>query len=573
MIRYQPKHRARSGARLACLRATTLGVALVGLVISSGAIAAPARPGTLAVPCAALGERIPALSATRIVSVEAIASGTEKIGGQPIGEHCRVVGAINERKGANDMPLAIGFEIRLPHDWNGRFWYQANGGIDGNLVPAMGNLGGGPLTNALHQGFAVVSSDAGHANKLTRGPGFGYDPQARLDYGYRTVGTLTPIAKAIVEAAYGRPADKSYIGGCSNGGRHAMVAASRYPEMFDGYLIGAPGYRLPLAAVANIFGAQQYARIATDPKDLSTAFTDAERALVARSVLERCDAIDGLADGMIMAGKACQSKFRLADDVPTCAGERDGSCLSAEQKRAIGAIFAGATTADGKPFYAPFPFDAGIRGSGVKQWEFDAPFKRDSGAVGMIFAVPPVDPRGFDASKFVLETPVEQLLERVSATDPLFQESALSFMNPIEPTRLDGALKRGGRILAFHGNSDAIFSVADTEAWIDGLHANHGQKAGEFARLFKVPGMDHCRGGPSADQFDLITPLVRWVEHGEAPASVVASVRGAGNAGGVNEELPTDWSPSRTRLLCPYPQVAFHDGKGDPEAASSFACR
>lgn len=554
-------------------RAGGLALILAGVLASTAALGAPARPGALDAGCDALATRLGGLPATRILAVDTVAAGAESIGGQPIGEHCRVQGAINERKGANDMPLAIGFEMRLPRDWNGRFWYQANGGIDGNVHPAMGNIGGGPVTNALAQGFAVVSSDAGHANKLTRGPGFGYDPQARLDYGYQAVGTLTPVAKAIVEAAYGRGPDTSYIGGCSNGGRHAMVAASRYPQMFDGYLVGAPGYRLPLAAVANIFGAQQYAKVATDPKDLSTAFTDAERALVAASVLARCDALDGLADGMIMAGRACQAEFSLADHVPTCSGARDGTCLSADQKRAVGAIFAGATTADGKPFYAPFHFDAGILGTGVKRWEFEAPLKLDSGAVGMIFGVPPVNPKGFDGPKFVLETPIERMLTLVAATDDTFKESALSFMMPVEPTRLEGVAARGGKMLAYHGNSDAIFSVADTEAWIDGLDANHGGKAASFARLFKVPGMDHCRGGPSADQFDMITPLVQWVEQGVAPDGIVASVRGPGNPGGANEELPAAWSPERTRLLCPYPQVAAYDGKGDPERASSFACR
>jgi feruloyl esterase len=547
----------------------------VGLaVVSTMAPAATktARPGPLAVSCEQLSESLGGLAQTRIQSVEAVGAGVESVAGEPIGAHCRVLGAMQERTGANGMPLAIGFEMRLPQDWNGRLWYQANGGIDGNVVPATGSVGGGPVTNALSQGFAVVSSDAGHSNRLTRGPGFGYDPQARLDYGYQTVGKLMPVAVQIAAAAYGREPDTRYIGGCSNGGRHALVAASRYPEMFDGYLVGAPGYRLPLAAIANIFGAQQYAKVATDPADLSTAFTLDERRTVAGAVLRKCDALDGLSDGMVMAGKACQAEFDLARDVPTCESGRDGSCLTADQKDAIGAIFAGARTTGGEPFYAPFPFDAGLAGSGVTRWEFTAPLKLDSGAVGMIWAVPPVDPKGFDGAKFVLGTPVDELLAMVAATDETFRESALSFMMPKEPTNLRAAKDAGARILAYHGNSDAIFSVADTEAWIDGLNATHNGNASDFARLFKVPGMDHCRGGPAADQFDLITPLVRWVEQGEAPESIVASVRGPGNPGGANEEVPAGWSATRTRLLCPYPQTPVFTGRGDAESADSFRC-
>ena len=154
---------------------------------------------------------------------------------------------------------AIGFEMRLPTAWNGRFFYQANGGIDGSVVTATGPVGPAPLDNALHQGFAVISSDAGHT--AAQDASFGIDPQARLDYGYQAVGKLTPMARNTIRVAYGKAPDRSYIGGCSNGGRHAMVAASRYADLYDGFLVGDPGYRLPLAAVANIAAYQGYATV------------------------------------------------------------------------------------------------------------------------------------------------------------------------------------------------------------------------------------------------------------------------------------------------------------------------
>lgn len=126
---------------------------------------------------------------------------------------------MHERKGGDGRDYAIAFEMRLPLAWNGRFYYQGNGGLDGAVVPALGALGGGPLTGALAQGFAVISSDAGHTGPQT--PFFGLEAQARLDYGYQAVAKLTPMAKALIAAAYGRGPDRSYIGGCSNGGRHA----------------------------------------------------------------------------------------------------------------------------------------------------------------------------------------------------------------------------------------------------------------------------------------------------------------------------------------------------------------
>ena len=203
---------------------------------------------------------------TTLASAALVPAGKLQVGGQPVGEHCLVTGRMHERLSPVDgQAYAIGFEMRLPRDWNGRFFYQGNGGLDGLIPPAVGAVsGGGPLTHALAQGFAVISSDAGHSVKQL--PLFGQDPQARLDYGYQAVAKLTPMAKALVAAGYGRAPDRSYFSGCSNGGRHAFVTAARLPEAYDGILAGAPGYNLPQAALAQLYAAQQFARAATDPK-------------------------------------------------------------------------------------------------------------------------------------------------------------------------------------------------------------------------------------------------------------------------------------------------------------------
>ncbi|WP_234267374.1 tannase/feruloyl esterase family alpha/beta hydrolase [Hydrogenophaga sp. NFH-34] len=535
---------------------------------------APAKPAALAGGCDSLAARLTGLPDTRITGVETVAAGTLKAGAQPVAAHCLVKGSMRERIGADGKtPYALGFEMRLPLAWNGRFLYQANGGIDGSVVPAVGAFGGGPVTSALHQGFAVISSDAGHDNRLTRGPLFGLDPQARLDYGYQAVGTLTPMAKDLVQRAYGKAPDRSYIAGCSNGGRHVMVAASRHPDMFDGFLAGAPGYNLPKAAVANIFGAQQYRKVATDPKDLGTAFTQAERQTVVRAVLERCDALDGARDGMVQDSTACQARFDLARDVPSCTGPRNGQCLTEAQKTAIAPIFRGATTRDGRPFYASFPYDTGLASPGVANWEFRAPIERDAGAVAFIFGAPPQNPAGFNGEAFALEGDIDAMLASVHATQGAYSESAMAFMTPPRPTELDAVQRRGGKLLLYHGVSDAIFSVHDTQAWYDTLDQRQGGQAARFARLFRVPGMDHCRAGPSTDQFDALTPLVRWVEEGIAPERIEASARGAGSAGEVNPDVPADWAANRSRPLCPSPKVATYRGTGSMENAASFVCR
>jgi len=537
--------------------------------------------GPLRQPCGTLAAELSAPN-TVFTSSTSVAAGALTIAGKPIPAHCLLAGKMFERVSPVDgKTYAIGFEMRLPLDWNGRFFYQANGGIDGSVVTATGpTSGGGPLTSALLQGFAVISSDAGHNG--AQNPTFGIDPQARLDYGYQAVGKLTPMAKRVIRAAYGKRPDVSYIGGCSNGGRHTMVAAARYADQYDGYLVGSPGFNLPKAAVANIYGAQQYAPLATNPADLSTAWTQAERQLVSNKVLERCDALDGLKDGLVQNVRACQRAFDLDSDVPTCSGPRNGTCLSAAQKIAIANIFAGPKDANGRPIYSSFPYDAGLGAAGIAFWEFIAPLVLDSGAVGFIFKTPPANPVGFNGPAFTLGANIDELAEQIFATNDVYTESGMSFMTPPRPDRIDDNLRRhGGRMLVSHGVSDPIFSIDDTTAWYRSLkhsgkhrgrHRHDDDGASDVVRLFHVPGMNHCNGGPAADQFDLLSALVRWVEKGDAPERVVASARGPGNIGGVNPEVPAGWAPDRTRPLCAYPRIAKYHG-GDPERAESFACR
>jgi feruloyl esterase len=311
----------------------------------------------------------------------------------------------------------------------------------------------------------------------------------------------------------------------------------------------------------------------TTPAGLETAFTQAERATLSAAVLARCDALDGVSDGLIQDTRTCQRRFSLKRDVPTCSGARDGTCLSLAQKLAIAPIFKGATTSNGERFYAGFPYDSGHSPVNVAFWEFTAPLNLDSGAVGIIFKVPPASPVGFNGPAFTRGANIDALLAQLFATDATYTESAMSFMTPPDATDMSAVHRRGAKMIVYHGVSDAIFSVQDTEAWYRGVERNSGGDASNFARLFTVPGMGHCSGGPSTDQADFITPLVRWVEQGVAPQRIVASARGTGNVGGVNADVPAAWSPARTRPLCPYPSVAIYKGEGSIEDAASFVCR
>ncbi len=449
---------------------------------------------------------------TTLTAAADVAAGTLTVGGTPVPTHCQVTGTMYNRTGSNGN-YAIGFEMRLPQAWNGRFYYQGNGGLDGSVSTAVGATGGGAVTHALLQGFAVISSDAGHTS--AQNSIFGFDPQARLDYGYQAAQKLTPMAKALIAAAYGRGPDRSYFGGCSNGGRHTLVATSRLANEYDGFLAGAPGYNLPKAALANIWGAQQWAKAATagatvvDPRtgatiaDLTTALSAAERSLVGQRILAKCDGLDLVADGIVSDTAACQKAFKVADDVPTCTGARDGSCLTAQQKEILAATYAGATTTTGTAIYNSFSFDPGIAGSGWATWKLSNSQALDPLSVGTVFGTPPA----YVAD--ALTADIDAHFARISATDATYTESGMSFMTPPTPSNLSTLKKRGAKVMVYHGVSDPIFSYDDSVTWYKNLAAANEGDASHFARLYGVPGMNHCSGGPATDQFDMLSALVK----------------------------------------------------------------
>lgn len=531
-----------------------------------------AQPATIA-NCASLASAF-TFASTSLTASNVVAAGTLTNAGQPVGEHCLVTGKMNQRVSTVDkQAYAIGFEMRMPKAWNGRFLYQGNGGTDGAVAQASGGfVGGGPLQNALQQGFAVISSDAGHSG--AQNPLFGLDPQARLDYGYQAVGTLTPMAKALIKAAYGKGPDRSYIGGSSNGGRHTMVAAARYASEYDGFIATSPGFNLPKAAVAQLYGAQQWAKVATDRSNLETALPQTERKLIASAILSKCDALDGSVDGLVQDVEACRAAFDLNRDVPTCSGARDGTCLTTAQKAAVGNVYAGARNSKGEALYSRWPYDAGIMQTGWADWKFrnSVGAARDPVAVAFIFASPPESPSVLqDTLGYALNFNFDTDAPKIFATSGIYSESAMSFMTPPNPSQLDTLRSRGAKMIIAQGTSDPVFSVDDTTAWYEALDARYNGHASNFTRFYRVPGMGHSRGGPATDQFDALTSLVNWVEKGEAPDRIIATARGPGNPGGVNAEVPADWAPNRTRPLCPFPLIARYKS-GDKEQAASFAC-
>ncbi|MBB1425682.1 tannase/feruloyl esterase family alpha/beta hydrolase [Shewanella sp. SG44-2] len=516
---------------------------------------------------------------TTITSAELIPAGdVEYAAGEiyPSPSHCLIKGLMNERTGigmGGDADYAIGFEMRLPSDWNGRFYYQANGGLDGSVQKAVGRflISESKDSGALNKGFAVISSDTGHASPA---PLFGMDPQARLDYGYNAVAELTPMAKSLIETAYGKQPDRSYFGGCSNGGRHTMVAATRYADLYDGFLVGNPGFNLPKAAVSQVYGIQQYSSLVNVDADnvltsLQSSFTQEEFALVSNKVAQQCDALDGASDGMVQDTYGCQDAFDLARDVPTCSADRDGTCLTAAQKSVMTNIMSGPHNSNtDEAIYSDFPYDAGMGTSDYYGWEFFMAMMRDPGALAFIFSTAPTpyDSSELGSYEYVMSLDMDTDIERIYNINDTYTESGMEFMTPPNPTDLTILRDRGAKMMVVHGTSDAVFSPNDTVNWYKGLQDVNENQADEFARLYLVPGMNHCGNGLATDRFDMLDSLVEWVEQGQAPESIKAAVRSE------NTELPANWSKTRTRPLCPFPQVATYSGTGDMEEAINFTC-
>jgi len=572
---------------------------------------APAHAGTLA-QCESLAGFT--FANTTIASAVRVAAGevNSNADGVPLAlpAHCVVTGVMNPRTGQDGKRYAINFEMRLPLNWNGRFFHQVNGGSDGVITTdttrAFGRKSGGsPKGNGLVDGFAVLSSDAGHAPDASYptdpatglgvgGQAFGFDPQARIDYGHGAVGTLTPMAKQLIAAAYGRGPDRSYMVGCSNGGRHSLVAAARYAGEYDGILAGDPGFNLPRAAVAEqwdsqaLMAAAQAADPVTRRPAIWSALNMADLGYLNSRILAKCDALDGTKDGMVQDTRACQAAFSLAEDTATCApgAASDGHCLTATQKTALGKIFGGAKTSSGKPLYADWPFTTGFNTPGWTLWKMGASNGAGNGvgkyglnlalgsaSTAFIFSTPPADPAqvtglGSTLIDYVLHYDFDRAESLINATTPVFTQSSMSFMTPPHPTDLSALKNRGAKLIVFHGTADPVFSYNDTRAWYDKLAAANGGDATNFARLFAVPGMNHCSGGPATDQFELLAPLVDWVEQGKAPDAVIATARTAAQNAGLGD-IPA----GRTRPLCAYPKVATYRGSGSLEDAASFACK
>lgn len=449
-------------------------------------------------------------------------------------EHCRISGLI--------LP-EIRFELNLPVEWNGRLYMFGNGGYAGEAFEAAVRVTRRDL--ALAQGFAVVATNTGHDAATEPLATFAVNYQKFVDYSSRAVHVTAMTAKRIAQSYYEQAPRRSYFDGCSTGGRQGLMSAQRFPADFDGILVGAPVLNLSGTNISNLWQARALA---------ATPIAPAKMKIIASKVYEKCDRVDGLADGLIDDPRKCA--FDPTVDLPKCAGDSDGpACFTTAQTLALRQIYS-AVKSGSAEIFPGLPVGAEIEQSTpngmVSGWHpWVVPLTGTS--ISLLFAETfmrymafgKADPN-YDWTKFDFDRDPEriQATRRVlDATDP----------------DLSRFKARGGKIVMYFGWADPALNPLMGLGYYEQVRQLQGPATDDFFKLYMVPGMFHCGGGVGTSTFDAFTPLVEWVENGTAPVRI--------NAARVVENKIL-----RTRPLCPFPEVAKYKGSGSIDEAENFSC-
>ena len=473
-------------------------------------------------------------SATEVALASFTPSGSAALTGLP--PFCRVAGVTKP---------AVQFEVWLPlANWNGKFQGVGNGANAGSLsYPAM--------AAALTRGYATASTDTGHATRNARDASWAVGhPELMIDFGYRALHVTTENAKAIVQAFYRQPASHSYFTSCSTGGRQALMEAQRFPADYDGIIAGDP------AANWSRFqtGGHLWIALALN-KDPESYIPTSKLRLIDEAVTAACDAIDGITDGVLDDPRKCT----LDPQVLTCRDGKDpASCLTAKQVKAVKDIWSGPKNSKGEQVYPGYMPGAEATGGWASYMTGSGPLsgnhweQSDNVLKYMVFENPQWDFRTFDFDKDVAFTSAK-LGTALDAFDP-------------DLTRFN---RRGGKLILYHGWNDASISPLNTinyyESVVSFLQGSQSRQQAEaqaqtFVRLFMVPGMLHCSGGPGPNTFDMLSALENWVEKQSPPERVIASHSTSGVV-------------DRTRPLCVYPKVAGYTGRGSTNDAANFTCQ
>ncbi len=529
--------------------------ALLCLVLSCGFFSCVHAAGQ---PCEQLAQL--ALPNTKITSAQTIAAGafspppagTPWLIGDPsfykqLPAFCRVT--------ADDKPTPdsdIKIEVWMPASgWNGKFRGQGNGGFAGEIDYRALGL-------AILQGYASASTDTGHAAGGVDATWALGHPEKIIDFAYRAIHEMTLLSKATVKAFYGDAPKHSYFANCSNGGRQALMEAQRYPEDYDGILAGAPANYWTHLLSSAVWDAQ------ATTLDPDSYIPSSKIQAIAHAVLAACDAKDGLRDGIVNDPRQCH--FDPATML--CKQGNSDSCLTKPQVTALKKLYEGAHDEKGKEIFPGF-VPGGEEGEGG--WDLwitgNAPGKALLFTFGSGFF------RNMVYEQSDWDHKQAKLDDAVAAADQKFA----AVLNSTEPN-MKAFQAHGGKLILYHGWSDAGISPLNSINYYESVLSAMGkQEADSFVRLYMVPGMQHCAGGPGPDVFgefgispvndpqhNIYLALEEWTEKGAAPSTVIASK--------MEGEMPAG-KVTMTRLLCAYPQKAKYKGTGNPNDAASFACK
>jgi len=536
------------------------GVAMAFASPVAAAAKVPAETGA--------AERCTALSALHlrratIDSAQVVAAGAKVPGarmpdqtGQPNGpevsglpEFCRVAGRFRPEAGSD-----IRFEVWLPAgNWGGRIFSVGNGGFAGSISY-------GELAQAVRAGHASAATDTGHTGSAIDSAWARGNPARVRDYGWRAIHLTAVASKQLVRAFYGQKPDRAYFMACSNGGRQALMEASRFPGDYDGIVAGAPVSNFPRLIASMLWTQRAQSRS-------GARLTLPQLDRIQAEVLRQCDGVDGQVDGLIDDPRQCRfDTARLA-----CGGTDTAQCLSSAQVGALQAIVAGPgnqvgrTTTHGylltgaevgvPKFFSWETWIVGVAAMKPSHYQFPAGILGDfmNGSLGTT--------ESFDF-----------------ATGPDALQRALG-KDLVPGTNLAPFFARGGKLLMYHGWSDAAIPAQYSIDYFDRALRQSGRRAPDAMRLFMIPGMQHCTGGPGVNWMGQLYPpspqdspetsvgaaIVRWVEEGREPRAFA----GARNRNGGFGPEP---GPARQRLVCAWPGRARLSPGADPDRAASYRC-
>jgi len=446
---------------------------------------------------------------------------------------CRVQATLTP---SSDSDIKV--EVWLPLEgWNGKYVGIGNGIWGGQL--SLSQLG-----EPLARGYAVATTDTGHTGTgLTAEWAVGH-PEKLIDFGYRAVHVMTTTAKAAITEFYGEGPQFSYWNSCSTGGRQGLMAAHRYPEDYDAISAMAPANPM-----TDLMAQSMWAKWVTARKE-GAALTPQQLGLVHGAVLRQCDALDGLADGVIGRPDACA--FR--PETLVCKPGATEGCLSAPQAEAMQAIYDGVRDKAGALLLPGWPRGAEMQLAALVMGERPFPVAYDYFAL-----LTHGETAGWDWRQ--MDYGAEVRASRAYGADIL----------NVPTDGLDAFFARGGKLLLSHGWNDGLIPASNTLGFYRGLYGElpAAQRDAQL-RLFMAPGMEHCSGGEGPSQFDTLGTIDAWATTGLPPQRILATRPTAVPAmPGAPAMPPRD---PMSRPLCPYPMTARHDGEGDPALAESFRC-